>query len=1659
MLNHLEWRRLAQMLSSQLQKKEFFHQQLEQRVLDQGDRTAISYSIDDKKITLSYSELNAKVNQLANHLIQLKTQKWTGIDKPLIGLFFTNSPAYVISMLAVMKSGMSFVALSAKADRERLSLYLEDLPLNWVIIDNSYKNDLFVLDKFRDIFWAYNENDLIDQLSSNPNVAMSLQQLAYIHNTSGSSSDAKVTKKVLISHSGILNCAKGLFETLHVINEDQVGAFSDISFDAHIADIMTGLGAGACLHIIFEEYREIKKLEEYIVHEKITVITLTPRIIEALIQFSEGAWIKQLRVLLCTGESVSKETVKICLEANHNLWFVNGYGPAETTIATTLGIFKYGDPELQSEGPLSIGNPIGDLRLHILEEDPTNNKPFKKVSPEIEGELCISGSGLALGYAHPILTKERFVDGLDPDNSSQSMRLYRTRDRAKYAFQNNSMHFFVTGRLDKLIKNSAEQIDPEEIEKNMVASGARAARLKKLFSGEGFHSFAAALQVDDYFDLYEFYVKVRAKLPAATSIVEWHLHKNPIINNSGKTAFIESKMPQRAHSHAPQKLTTKAEEISDIWREILKFEATTKFTIDDNFYLLGGTSILTQRMVTLLRRKYNINLSITEFNKSPTIGYLERMIDRQQSMKPIMEPILLNFHTSNYVENNNLPLFLIHSIIGNAQNDYEALIDKNFTDRKVFGINARPIANDESGMDTSLYAIAQDYIHSIKSKRKQGPYLLAGWSSGGVIAYIIAQILQSRGEIVFLHIIDSTSYRVAQQNSRKEYAYSLVELFKIRLADYFSIKLNEKTYENLLPLPKTKQIYTLIAEIEKLLPNDSSRSYKQKELLTIRGILLAVLHFIPTHRVENATLWLASDSKHELKQKNFPNDGTLGWSKDLIEFTDVHEITGGHFNIIQNSAFFKQFEDVCRVQTVPSLKEIKESLLEEKQLTPPKTKIPKEVKKWALPTMLPYHVERPQLEAAIGGLFNESEEKEGKAICVLMAEGGWGKTSLANFIVNNSNKAIKVWFDSADTVSDLIMQYRNLAEYLAIYDENTIKSIPDTVLIQKVKDYFEGRKDWIIVYDNAENYLSLDSFLPQKGGQILITSRPGSWPKNYILPLDAMEIDECSDLIKIITKSKEKQFRIQFLAEALEKIPFAISQACAYIYANNTTVTDYVNQYEKHSAQQASSTQIPLPMPIWKTWDINIKFIESKSPAAINILQLCSLLDPVGIPVSFIKKLLEERGINTQQFDTAKQLLIDYYLIRFDTKNNKFSIHRLIQEVTCYQFSADIRSNLLRGLARFFITELDNNEDQILLKQRELISHFIHLLDDVMKDAQYDLIFARALELGSRILSRLNGKINLVKAMSYLDKSLEMNKQLLGSGRSEIIIHGLVSSATLLWEIQGKDNLAKAAAKYKEALTLAANNEFFKADILHGLGNLHYACRETQTAIDYFEQALEIKRRLFGPEDKRVGRSLYTLGGAYWDLRGKSNFEKCIEYSLQALTISEKLPPDERDNQLTIIRCNLGIAHHDLGGEANIEIARGYLNKALEAKDMIRNHPGMGLCSFYLGLCLLKTNDSDAGIDHIDEGISIIQKQVIAEHRFVKYVQEHFKELNILLSSCNTEKAVKLQNKIKIFNEWGNQTNNLPTISDAKESLFSVKYKAPESVSNVNENVNRGTKK
>lgn len=678
------------------------HRLFEQQVA----RTPEGIAVIDGNTQLSYRELNQWANRLANTLMAKGVK--TG---DFVALLLPRGSALLAATLAILKAGAAYVPLDPLAPEERLDWTIEDCAARVLISDAAQAQAVTRNLSVIDVASVEVANASIESV----NLTVPAVEPAYVIYTSGSTG---TPKGVLVPHRAIsrlvINSGVGEFEA-----GDRMALAANTAFDASTLEIWAPLLTGGTCVVIDQETllsppALVRTLQQHGVNQMWLTVGLFNQLYSALTPV-----LPQFKSLFVGGDALDPKIIAQVLHHCPQAKLVNGYGPTETTTFATTYAIQTAD----SAASIPIGRPIGNTRAYVL------NQHQQPVPLGAVGELVIGGDGVALGYLNrEQLTAERFVT--DTFSAESEARLYRTGDLVRYQPDGNLL--FV-GRNDQQVKLRGFRIELGEIEARLGEhSQVEKALVLALDNGSGKRLVAYVVSPDlrvSEADLQE-YLGQRLPdymLPARIIALEtFPLTANGKVDRKAlpKVEFNET-ATYRAPRNAQEQI------LCELYAELLEHP---KIGIDDDFFALGGHSILATGLIARIRNQLGVEISVRALFENPTVANLVKQLDphgkiRQPLSKIEPRPETVPMSYSQHLmwvgqntrgDNSSLNTPIVVSLEGELNHAALAaalydLVERHETLRTRFGVvNGQPVQLiapfSEVQLDIPVIDVSQDKL-------------------------------------------------------------------------------------------------------------------------------------------------------------------------------------------------------------------------------------------------------------------------------------------------------------------------------------------------------------------------------------------------------------------------------------------------------------------------------------------------------------------------------------------------------------------------------------------------------------------------------------------------------------------------------------------------------------------------------------------------------------------------------------------------------------------------------------------------------------------------------------------------------------------------------------------------------------------------------------
>ena len=726
--------------------------------------------------SLSYKELYEEVDKFAA-ILKLKYKLDVGNQIVLIA---GRSERTIVSILAIMKIGATYIPIDRDYPEARINHILGDCSANAIIMDQDIECKI-ENDSIPVLYNDYSKYHSEDYNLANNDCSASLTDLCYICYTSGSTGKPK---GVMIEQRSVIDYVETFSNYFELLNTDKVIQQSSISFDTSIEEIFPVLAVGGELIILPEGGRDIEAIIDGINKHKVTILSTTPLVINEL-NLNADRLEHTPRVFISGGDELRKSYIDKLIDKSS---IFNTYGPTEFTVCASFG--KIDDIDNCN----IIGKPINNHEIYLFDHN------LKESLVGEIGEMYISGSGMARGYLNNIdETKKYFIS-----HPSGKGLIYKTGDLGRYN-EKGALEF--CGRKDSQVKIKGYRVEPIEIDntlqkyadiiesvsiakkdydnnKHLVTyyKGSDKVEEKEVISF--LRNQLPHYMVPDYLVNVEdfpltFNGKIDVKLlPTPGGLLDNNLFNLELkdfmrkslpiylipsrfvlldelpLTVSGKIdrKFLENKKFQKGNDKKHVVPGNKIEEkIQKVWESSLKL---SKISIVANFFEIGGNSIKATQIMAMISKELRISVSLRDIYNNPTILELARSINHDTTSESLL--LKLNKPVPNAPN-----IFFIPPVLGSST-IFKSLASDLSNYANAYGLQYRGFDKNVR-FDESIKVMAKSFVQEIKNvKSMNNPIVLVGYSMGATIGFEVAKALEDENEDVKLILIDRGAHETEE---------------------------------------------------------------------------------------------------------------------------------------------------------------------------------------------------------------------------------------------------------------------------------------------------------------------------------------------------------------------------------------------------------------------------------------------------------------------------------------------------------------------------------------------------------------------------------------------------------------------------------------------------------------------------------------------------------------------------------------------------------------------------------------------------------------------------------------------------------------------------------------------------------------------------------
>ncbi|MEH2109901.1 non-ribosomal peptide synthetase [Nostoc sp.] len=854
----------------------------------QAKRTPNNIAVSFENQQLTYQELNQRANQLAHYLQTLGVK--SGV---LVGLHVEPSLEMIVGLLGILKAGGTYVSIVPTSGQDNLAFILEDAQISLVLTQSSlaeklseHQAQVICLDSdWKGIALHATEN--LQYYITDETLAC----VMYVSGGNGKPNGIAITHRNLVTHSLAIS------DTWELTQSDRLLLIPSISCDSFIESLFPTWISGAIAILQPQELQNsTAQFFSFIDQQQITVVNLPTSFWYELVNepsLSAQTLPVSLRLVMVGGEKVSRHAYLTWVEkVGKQVRWLNAYGSLETTLTATVY-----DPETATEASntrseIPIGRAIANTKIYILDQ---RSQPLPV---GVTGEIYISGIGVA-GYFNRLeLTSEKFIP--NPFSSESGSYLYKSGDLGRYLSDGN-IEFL--GRLDNQAKIRGFRIELTEIE-----------TILGQFPGVQKTVVIAREDVPADKHLVAYLVPKQGETFGSEQLLSFLQQKLPEHLLPSAFVMVDS-LPLNANGQVDRKAlpalnptNSKIEKIfataenplqlqlTEIWENVL---GVHPIGITDNFFDLGGHSLLAVRLFSEIEKIVGKNLALSILLQAPTIEQLANIVERERCSKPgvaatptadVKSETSIPWSSLVPIQPNGSkpPFFCVHGLGGEVLRFRELAVHLG-SDQPFYGLQPQGLDGKQLPY-TRIEEMAAHYIQQIQTIQPHEPYLIGGYSSGGIIAYEMARQLVMQGKKVALLVLFDTygSRNIASVPLTSRNWKSLLAIASNYVIE--QVKGNTERFKYQIKEILWRIVFQFHLSLGRPLPY-SNRKYMVEEATrqALRKYVLQVYS-------GQATVFRTEDG---LVVGQREADAKMGWGKLALGGVDIYDISGIHNSIFK----------------------------------------------------------------------------------------------------------------------------------------------------------------------------------------------------------------------------------------------------------------------------------------------------------------------------------------------------------------------------------------------------------------------------------------------------------------------------------------------------------------------------------------------------------------------------------------------------------------------------------------------------------------------------------------------------------------------------------------------------------------------------------------
>ncbi len=590
-------------------------------VAAQAERTPTHTALSDEHEQVTYRDLQTRARQMATRL-----QSYGIEPEMVVGLYTERSVAWGIAVLAIFQAGGVYLPLDPQYPEARTRYILQESGCRLLITTRDLvpQAEALLKEQGGHVLCLEDLGQGSDTAWQDPH--MTPENLAYVIYTSGSTGKPK---GAMVEQRGMLNHLYAKITALNLSEQDIVAQTASQCFDISIWQLCASWLVGAQTRIYNNEImRDPRALLTQIERQQVSILEIVPSLLRAFCNWQASMPaltppLSHLRWLIPTGEALTTDLARLWLQAYPRIPLLNAYGPSECSDDVTHHVIDRPLSSAYADVTVPIGRPLPNMRVYVLDQH------MRPQPIGVQGEIYVGGVGVGRGYlADEARTALQFVP--DPFSHTGGERLYRTGDRG-HTCQDGSIVF--TGRIDEQVKIRGYRIEPGEI--------AAAIREQELISDcavvcqerDGVPQLVAYVvgQPEELLDRERLRNALQALLPAymvptIVPLAALPRTANGKLDRAALPVPGEDEINNEIQYVAPRNPVE--EQMAAIWAEVL---ALPRVGIHDNFFAIGGHSLLIMQVLSRTSDTFQITLPVRALFKTPTVADLAETIEKSRT--------------------------------------------------------------------------------------------------------------------------------------------------------------------------------------------------------------------------------------------------------------------------------------------------------------------------------------------------------------------------------------------------------------------------------------------------------------------------------------------------------------------------------------------------------------------------------------------------------------------------------------------------------------------------------------------------------------------------------------------------------------------------------------------------------------------------------------------------------------------------------------------------------------------------------------------------------------------------------------------------------------------------------------------------------------------